>query len=87
MLKVDMESGVRALVETGGNLPDLVGETLSAIKMVYNGIYSHDEIAAKLFQQCLISSIVDPNNPVWFRDDRPIVAQFEVAESDGGVLQ
>lgn len=87
MLKCDIKTNSHSLCETNGTLPDLLGETLTAIKMVYNAIADIDERGAELFRGCLLSSLVDPNNPVWFRDERPISAMFKVEKSDSGVLQ
>ena len=87
MLKCEIESGIRSKLETSGKIADLIGESLTIIKMVYNAVHDDNPELAELYRQCLVSVLADLNGPVWFHDERPIGAMFEVESKSEVILQ
>lgn len=65
MLKCNIKRGGNVRVKASGTSRDLMVETSTAIKEVYNGIKKHSPVAAAEYRKNLIGLLLDPASPVW----------------------
>ena len=53
-----------------GNGPEITGETLAIIKMVFQGIAKDNPEAGEIFKKSIIGGVLDPKSPVWEMDSK-----------------
>lgn len=69
MLKCHIVRGKKAWVKAAGTAEDLMVETGALIKQIHNNIEQASPEAAAGYKSHLLGLLLDPNSPVWKKEE------------------